>query len=79
MNMNYNHIKLFLQKLRRLFESKKGTWEREESGTRPALCYVIGGVKYLVNAYFKEDSALSAEDKITRLIERDIEDNQNKE
>lgn len=77
--MNCNHIKLFFQKLRRLFESKKGTWEQEESGKRSALCYVIGGVKYLVNAYFKEESALSAEDKITRLIERDIEDNQNKD
>lgn len=77
--MNCKHIKLFFQKLRRLFESKKGTWEQEETGKRPALCYVIGGVKYLVHAYFKEESALSAEDKITRLIERDIEDHQNKE
>lgn len=77
--MNCKQIKLFFQKLRNLFKSKKGTWEREEPGKRPALCYVIGGVKYLVNAYFKEESVLSAEDKINRLIERDIEDNQNKE
>lgn len=78
--MNCNRIKLFFQRLRCLFESKKGTWEQqEEPGKRPALCYVIGGVKYLVNAYFKEESALSAEDKITRLIERDIEDSQNKD
>ena len=77
--MNCNYIKLFFQRLRRLFESKKGTWEQEEPGKRPALCYVIGSVKYLVNAYFKEESALSAEDKITRLIERDIENHQNKE
>ena len=77
--MNCNRIKLVFQKLRRLFESKKGTWEQEEPDKRPALCYVIGGVKYLVNAYFKEDATLSAEDKIIRLIERDIEDNQNKE
>ena len=77
--MNCNHIKLFFQKLRCLFESKKGTWEREEPGKRPALCYIIDGVKYLVNAYLKEESALSAEDKINRLIERDIENSQNKE
>ncbi len=78
--MNCNRIKLFFQKLHRLFESKKGTWEQqEEPGKRPALCYVIGGIKYLVNTYFKEDSTLSAEDKITRLIERDIDDNQNKD
>ena len=78
--MNCNHIKLIFQRLRCLFESKKGTWEQqEEPGKRPALCYVIGGVRYLVNAYFKEDATLSAEDKIIRLIERDIEDNQNKE
>lgn len=77
--MNCNRIKLFFQKLRRLFKSKKGTWEPEESGKRPALCYVIRGVKYLVNSYFKEESALSAEDKITRLIERDIENSQNKD
>ncbi len=77
--MNCNRIKLFFQRLRCLFENKKGTWEREEPGKRPALCYIIGGVKYLVNAYFKEESALSAEDKIIRLIERDIEDNQSKE
>lgn len=77
--MNCNRIKLFFQKMRRLFESKKGTWEQEEPGKRPALCYIIGGVKYLVNAYFKEESALSAEDKVTRLIERDIENSQNKE
>ena len=77
--MNCNHIKLIFQRLRCLFESKKGTWEREEPDKRPALCYVIGGVKYLVNAYFKEDATLSAEDKIIRLIERDIEDNQNKD
>lgn len=77
--MNCKQIKLFFQKLRNLFESKKGTWEREEPGKRPALCYIIGGVKYLVNAYFKKDATLSVEDKINRLIERDIEDNQNKE
>lgn len=77
--MNCNQIKLFFQKLRHLFDSKKGTWEREEPGKRPALCYVIDGVKYLVKAYFKEDATLSAEDKINRLIERDIENNQNKE
>lgn len=77
--MNCNHIKLFFQKLRILFESKKGTWEQGDPGNRPALCYVIGGVKYLVNAYFKEESALSAEDKINRLIERDIENSQNKD
>lgn len=34
--------------------SKKGTWEREEPGKRPALCYIIDGVKCLVNAYFKK-------------------------
>lgn len=78
--MNCNRIKLFFQRLRRLFESKKGTWEQqEEPGKRPALCYIIGGVKYLVTTYFKENTTLSAEDKISRLIERDIEDNQNKE
>lgn len=77
--MNCNYIKLFFQRLRHLFESKKGTWEQEEPGNHPALCYVIGGVKYLVNAYFKKDATLSVEDKINRLIERDIEDNQNKE
>lgn len=77
--MNCNRIKLFFQRLRRLFESKKGTWEPDEPGKRLALCYVIGGVKYLVNSYFKEESTLSAEDKINRLIERDIENNQNKE
>ena len=77
--MNCNHIKLSFQRLRCLFESKKGTWEREEPGKCLALCYVIGGVKYLVNAYFKEDATLSAEDKINRLIERDIENSQNKE
>lgn len=77
--MNCKQIKLFFQKLRNLFESKKGTWEREEPGKRPALCYVIGDVKYLVNAYFKKDGTLSVEDKITRLIERDIEHSENKE
>lgn len=77
--MNCNRIKLFFQRLHRLFGSKKGTWEQEEPDKRPAICYVIGGVKYLVNTYFKEDSTLSAEDKITRLIERDIDDNQNKD
>ena len=77
--MNCNRIKLFFQRLRRLFESNKGTWEQDEPGKRPALCYVIGGVKYLVNAYFKEDTTMSVEDKITRLIERDIEDNHTKE
>lgn len=77
--MNCNRIKLFLQKLRCLFESKKGTWKQEEPGKRPALCYVIGGVKYLVKAYFKEETTLSAEDKITRLIERDIDNHQNQE
>lgn len=77
--MNCKQIKLFFQKLHNLFESKKGIWEREEPGKRPALCYIIGGVKYLVNAYFKKDATLSIEDKINRLIERDIEDNQNKE
>lgn len=79
MNMNCNHIRLIFQKLRHLFESQKGTWEQEEPGKHPALCYVIGGVKYLVRTYFKEEATLSAEDKIARLIERDIEDNQNKE
>lgn len=78
--MNCNRIKLFFEKICRLFKSKKGTWEQqEEPGKRPALCYVIDGVKYLVNAYFKEESALSAEDKITRLIERDMENNQNED
>lgn len=28
--MNCNRIKLFFQRLRRLFESKKGTWEQED-------------------------------------------------
>ncbi|WP_394525465.1 transposon-encoded TnpW family protein [Lacrimispora sp. JR3] len=77
--MNCNRMKLFFEKICRLFKSKKGTWEQEESGKRPALCYIIGGIKYLVNSYFKEDATLSAEDKINRLIERDIENNQNKE
>ncbi|WP_169515482.1 transposon-encoded TnpW family protein [Anaerovorax odorimutans] len=43
----------------------------------PPLCYVIGGVKYLVTTYFKEDSTLSAEDKIARLIEHYIESAEN--
>jgi len=77
--MNCNHIKLFFEKICRLFKSKKGTWEPDEPGKRPALCYIIGGVKYFVNSYFKEDATLSAEDKINRLIERDIESSQNKE
>ncbi|SBW11885.1 conserved hypothetical protein [uncultured Eubacteriales bacterium] len=77
--MNCNRIKLFFEEICRLFKSKKGTWEQEESGKRPALCYVIGGVKYFVNSYFKEESALSAEDKITRLIEQDIEHREKKE
>lgn len=77
--MNCNRIKLFFEKIYRLFKSKKGTWEQqEESGKCPALCYIIGGVKYLVNSYFKEDATLSAEDKINRLIERDIENSQDK-
>lgn len=71
--MNFNRIKLFFQKIRRLLESRKGAWEQEEPGKRPVLCYIIGGVKYLVSAYFKENSSLSAEDKITRLIEQDME------
>ena len=71
--MNCNRIGIFFQALHRLLKSRRGTLEREMPEKRPALCYVIGGVKYLVTTYFKEDSALSAEDKIGRLIERDAE------
>ncbi len=71
--MNCKQIRLFFQKLRNLFESKKGTWEREEPGKRPALCYIIGGVKYLVTAHYKEQSNMTAADKVARLIEKEIE------
>ncbi len=33
----------------------------------------IGGVTYLVTAYYKEQSDLTAADKVARLIEKEIE------
>ena len=33
----------------------------------------IGGVTYLVTAYYKEQSDMTATDKVARLIEKEIE------
>lgn len=35
--------------------------------------FEIGGVTYLVTAYYKEQSNMTAADKVARLIEKEIE------
>lgn len=76
--MNCNRIGIFFQSLRRLLKSRSGTLEWETPERRPALCYVIDGVKYIVTAYFRKDTILSAEDKIGRLIDKDMENAEEK-
>ncbi|EMS71468.1 hypothetical protein [Ruminiclostridium cellobioparum] len=42
-------------------------------GDKEKRKFEIGGVTYLVTAYYKEQSDITAADKVARLIEKEIE------
>lgn len=42
-------------------------------GDKEKRKFEIGGVTYLVTAYYKEQSNMTAADKVPRLIEKEIE------
>ncbi len=46
---------------------------RIAEGDKKKRKFEIGGVTYLVTAYYKNQSNLTAADKVARLIEKEIE------
>lgn len=46
---------------------------RIAEGDKEKRKFEIGGAIYLVTAYYKEQSEMTAADKVARLIEREIE------
>ncbi|WP_294855748.1 hypothetical protein [uncultured Oscillibacter sp.] len=46
---------------------------RIAEGDKEKRKFEIGGVTYLVTAYYKNQSNLTAADKVARLIEKEIE------
>lgn len=57
-------------RLRTLFRERRGEYVLTENGKRH---YLIDGVRYLVGIGFRENAPLTATDKVSRLIDKEVE------
>lgn len=67
-----------IARIRYVLLDRRGTGEADAisdvlCGTLAMQSIVIGGVTYLVRSCFREDTTITALDRITRLIDKDAE------
>ena len=70
--MSFKKLKQLWAKFMRLMHSKGGAYSKNNDQSNQLHDYRIDGVQYIVKPCFRENASLTALDKVSRLIDREI-------